>query len=77
MISYFFSDEKHFLWPSERDGYMHLYRYRLDGTLVNQVTKAAGRWRVPAAWRSGCGRRWWVSMKRMIGFIHGARTLLD
>src|SRR6185369_15107542 len=44
---YFFSDGKHFLWPSERDGYMHLYRYRLDGTLVNQVTK--GRWALASA----------------------------
>ena len=35
---YFYSDGRHFLWPSERDGYMHLYRYRIDGTLVNQVT---------------------------------------
>ncbi len=39
---YFFNDGQHFLWPSERDGYMHLYRYRMDGTLENQVTK--GRW---------------------------------
>jgi dipeptidyl-peptidase-4 len=44
---YFFSDGKHFLWPSERDGYMHLYRYRLDGTMVNQVTK--GRWALASA----------------------------
>jgi dipeptidyl-peptidase-4 len=39
---YFFNDGKYFLWPSERDGYMHLYRYRMDGTLENQVTK--GKW---------------------------------
>ena len=44
---YFFSDGKHFLWPSERDGYMHLYRYRMDGTLENQVTK--GRWALASA----------------------------
>ena len=44
---YFFGDEKHFLWPSERDGYMHLYRYRMDGTLENQVTK--GRWALASA----------------------------
>ena len=58
------------LWPSERDGYMHLYRYRLDGTLVNQVTK--GRWALAKCrWRRvlGAARRWWVSMKRTIGFI--------
>ena len=44
---YFFNDGKHFLWPSERDGYMHLYRYRIDGTLENQVTK--GRWALASA----------------------------
>lgn len=44
---YFFNDGQHFLWPSERDGYMHLYRYRIDGTLVNQVTK--GRWALASA----------------------------
>lgn len=44
---YFYSDGRHFLWPSERDGYMHLYRYRLDGTLVNQVTK--GKWALASA----------------------------
>ena len=50
---YFFSDGKHFLWPSERDGYMHLYRYRIDGTLENQVTK--GRWALASA---GGGAFW-------------------
>src|SRR5687767_12247990 len=44
---YFYSDGRHFLWPSERDGYMHLYRYRMDGTLVNQVTK--GKWALASA----------------------------
>jgi dipeptidyl-peptidase 4 len=44
---YFFSDGQHFLWPSERDGYMHLYRYRMDGALENQVTK--GRWALASA----------------------------
>ena len=44
---YFFNDGQHFLWPSERDGYMHLYRYRMDGTLENQVTK--GRWALASA----------------------------
>jgi dipeptidyl-peptidase-4 len=44
---YFFTDGQHFLWPSERDGYMHLYRYRMDGTLENQVTK--GQWALASA----------------------------
>ncbi|HSE31671.1 MAG TPA: S9 family peptidase, partial [Pyrinomonadaceae bacterium] len=44
---YFFNDGQHFLWPSERDGYMHLYRYRIDGTPANQVTK--GQWALASA----------------------------
>jgi dipeptidyl-peptidase-4 len=44
---YFFTDGRHFLWPSERDGYMHLYRYRMDGSLENQVTK--GQWALASA----------------------------
>ena len=44
---YFLADGKNFLWASERDGFMHLYRYGLDGTLVNQVTK--GDWAIVSA----------------------------
>ena len=51
---YFFSDGQHLLWPSERDGYMHLYRYRIDGTLTNQVTKG------PWALASAGGIAFWV-----------------
>ncbi len=39
---YFLDDGEHFLWVSERDGWSHLYRYTMDGKLVNQVTK--GEW---------------------------------
>jgi dipeptidyl-peptidase-4 len=39
---YFLADGKHFLWPSERTGYLHLYRYAMDGRLVNPVT--SGQW---------------------------------
>jgi dipeptidyl-peptidase-4 len=51
---YFFNDGQHFLWPSERDGYMHLYRYRMDGKLENQVTKG------PWALASSGGLPFWV-----------------
>jgi dipeptidyl-peptidase 4 len=51
---YFFTDGRHFLWPSERDGHMHLYRYRMDGTLENQVTKG------PWALASAGGVAFWV-----------------
>jgi dipeptidyl-peptidase-4 len=33
-----------FLWQSERDGYNHIYHYRLDGTLIGQLT--SGPWMV-------------------------------
>lgn len=35
---------KEFIWWSQRDGFMHLYRYTTDGKLLNQVTK--GDWLV-------------------------------
>jgi len=38
----FLEDKLHFIMPSERDGYNHLYLYKLDGTLVRQLTK--GNW---------------------------------
>jgi dipeptidyl-peptidase 4 len=34
----FLNDGKHFIWASERDGWLHLYLYRIDGKLVNQIT---------------------------------------
>ncbi len=49
---YFLKDGKHFIWQSERDGYAHLYRFTLDGKLVNQITK--GDW----ALRSSGGVFW-------------------
>ncbi len=39
---HFLNDGKHFITASERDGYAHLYRFTLDGKLVNQITK--GKW---------------------------------
>ncbi len=33
-----------FLWWSERDGYMHLYRYHISGKMIGQVT--SGKWEV-------------------------------
>ena len=50
---HFLADGRHFLWASERDGYYHLYRYTLDGRLVNQVTR--GAWSMAS---SGAGVFW-------------------
>jgi dipeptidyl-peptidase 4 len=38
----FVENGKEFIISSERDGYAHLYRFSLDGNLVNQITK--GPW---------------------------------
>jgi dipeptidyl-peptidase-4 len=38
----FLSDNKTFIWASERDGYKHLYHYNLNGKLISQLTK--GEW---------------------------------
>lgn len=40
----FLDDDKHFVWASERSGYKHLYLYRLDGSLIRQLT--SGEWTV-------------------------------
>jgi dipeptidyl-peptidase 4 len=39
---HFIAGGTEFLWASERDDYYHLYRYGIDGRLINQVTK--GPW---------------------------------
>ncbi|HEX8335775.1 MAG TPA: DPP IV N-terminal domain-containing protein, partial [Pyrinomonadaceae bacterium] len=52
---HFLADGRHFLWASERDGFYHLYRYTLDGGLVNQVTR--GAWSLASA---GGASAFWV-----------------
>lgn len=39
---YFLHDGERFIWQSERDGYAHLYMYKLDGELSHQIT--SGEW---------------------------------
>jgi dipeptidyl-peptidase-4 len=57
-----------FLWFSERDGFKHLYHYRVDGTQVRQVT--SGRWDV----RSLGGID---EARRVLYFTAGARRHID
>lgn len=40
----FLSDNETFLSVNEQDGYRHIYQYRMNGTLVKQLTK--GKWDV-------------------------------
>jgi dipeptidyl-peptidase-4 len=42
----FLADDKTFIWSSELGGYHHLYRYNLEGKLMNQITQ--GNWDVIA-----------------------------
>ena len=44
---YFLKNGKHFIWQSERDGYAHLYRFDMEGNLVNQITR--GEWAIRAS----------------------------
>ncbi len=45
----FLNDGERFLWISERDGFMHLYLYARDGTLLRQLTQ--GEWMIDSsAW---------------------------
>jgi len=49
-----------FLWPSERDGFNHLYRYTIDGRQLAQLTR--GEWEVTAvAGVDAEGRVYYVS----------------
>jgi dipeptidyl-peptidase-4 len=41
---YFTRDGQHFLWLSERDGWQHVYLYRLDGTMEREL--GTGDWMV-------------------------------
>ncbi|MEO5572624.1 MAG: S9 family peptidase [Bacteroidia bacterium] len=40
----FLNDNTHFIWTSGRDGFNHIYLFRMDGTLEKQITK--GNWDV-------------------------------
>jgi dipeptidyl-peptidase-4 len=43
-ILYFFSDDRRFIWSSERSGFRHLYLYDVSGQLITQLTR--GDWEV-------------------------------
>jgi dipeptidyl-peptidase-4 len=43
---HFLSNNKSFIWASERDGFKHLYHFNYKGELINQLTK--GNWVVDA-----------------------------
>ena len=53
---YFFKDQRRFIWQSQRNGFAHLYLYRIDGKLDSQITK--GEWSVCSV---AGGRSWIMS----------------
>jgi dipeptidyl-peptidase 4 len=57
-----------FLWFSERGGFKHLYRYRVDGTQVQQIT--SGRWDIRTLYGVD-------EAARTIYFSSGARRHID
>ena len=61
---YFLKNGK-FIWQSERDGFAHLYRFKDNGELINQVTK--GEW----ALRSSGGPFWLRQSVQNINEIKG------
>jgi len=50
---YFFSDNKRFLWSSERSGFRHYYLYDLSGRLIQQLT--SGDWQISGSAGFGPG----------------------
>ncbi|WP_057830577.1 S9 family peptidase [Colwellia sp. TT2012] len=52
----FLKDNKTFIWASERDGYKHLYHYKLNGELISQLTK--GEWVVDSLIRVDEKKGW-------------------
>lgn len=73
----FLKDGSGFLVLSERTGFAHLYRYGMDGTLKNAVTK--GHWMVDGPWDvdEKSGTVWYVSTEKDPRERHVYRVSLD
>jgi dipeptidyl-peptidase-4 len=65
---HFLAAGRHFLWASERDGYYHLYRYTMDGHLVNQVTR--GKWALASSGGVPWVRRSVVGIDEADGWVY-------
>lgn len=60
---HFPENSEEFFWMTDRDGFRHIYRYKYDGELINQVTN--GDWEVSAihAVNTDFERIWYTSTK--------------
>lgn len=65
---YFFSDNKRFLWSSERTGFRHYYLYDLSGKLLEQLT--SGDWGILGNSGFGPGSASRPSVDEARGFVY-------
>ncbi len=65
----FIEGGRRFLWTSDRDGYTHVYRYALDGTLEDPVTKGPWSVRGPGGFTSA-PRGAIVAVDEARGFVY-------
>jgi dipeptidyl-peptidase 4 len=65
---YFFSDQKRFLWSSERTGFRHYYVYDLSGKQLDQLT--SGEWSILGTGGFGPGGSTRANVDEANGFIY-------
>ena len=65
---YFFSDDKRFLWSSERTGFRHYYLYDLDGHELEQLT--SGDWQISGNGGFGPGASSHPAVDEAHGYIY-------
>jgi len=65
---YFFSDNKRFLWSSERSGFRHYYLYDLSGQQIDQLT--GGDWGITGSGGFGPGADSHPIVDEARGFIY-------
>jgi dipeptidyl-peptidase-4 len=65
---YFFSDNKRFLWSSERTGFRHYYLYDLSGKLMDQLT--SGDWGITGTSGFGPGALQHPAVDEGRGYIY-------
>jgi dipeptidyl-peptidase 4 len=65
---YFFSDQKRFLWSSERTGFRHYYIYDLSGKQLEQLT--SGEWAILGTGGFGPGGSTRANVDEANGFVY-------
>jgi dipeptidyl-peptidase 4 len=65
---YFFSDDKRFLWSSERTGFRHYYLYDLDGHELEQLT--SGEWQISGNGGFGPGASSHPAVDEARGYVY-------